>query len=219
MYIPNPYFKNIPQIGNLVLDYIFVEDGYPVLFTCVAEERIFLCLCRTLTPIQKWILSEIKLQDLEKLIKNEICIKDAFKAYIEGKACIVKWDKEVASEAYEVIPTAYLGDEELPTQDDFLDDEDAIVYLEQVKNRIQNSIEKSIQVETESKGYFITDVVPFVGVSVSKKDNFGLFYKTRQFEFNTAASATFSVNDEKVDKTRKNDETVQAASDNIAPAA
>ena len=219
MYIPNPYFKNIPQIGNLILDYIFVEDGYPVLFTCVADERIFLCVCRTLMPIQKWILSEIKLPDLERLIKNEISIKNAFKSYLEGKTCIVKWDKNVASEGYEVIPTSYLVDEQLPTQDVFLDDEDAIVYLEQVKNRIQNSIEKSVQVESDSKGYFVTDVVPFVDVSIAKKDNIGLLYRTRKFQFNAVASPNFSVNDEKVHKTRKNKETVQAASDNIAPAA
>ena len=70
MYIPNPYFKNVPQIGDMILDYVFVEDGYPILFTCISGDRLFLCLCRTLTPNQKWVISEINFSDLEKLIKK-----------------------------------------------------------------------------------------------------------------------------------------------------
>lgn len=219
MYIPNPYFKNIPQIGNLVLDYVFVEDGYPILFTCVAENKIFLCLCRTLTPEQKWILSEIKFLDLEKLIKNELSIKDAFKSYIHGKSCIVKWNKNFSSETYEVIPTAYLRDNELPSSDIFLEDDDAVIYLDQVRNRIQTSIENSIQVELEPNRYVITDLVSFVGVQFSKEDNYYETYKTRECQFNTIVSTQFSINDEIISLKPINNNISQAASDNIAPAA
>ena len=219
MYIPSPYFKNIPQIGDLILDYIFVEDGYPLLFTCVAKERIFLCLCRTLTPEQKWVLSEIQLQDLEKLIRNELCIKDVFKSYIGGKSCIVKWRKEFVSEQYEVIPTAYLPDEELPSKDIFLDDEDSEIYLEQVKNRIQSIKEKNIQAELESNGYIVMETIPYVGITVSKGDIFELTYRDRKCEINTVDSVNFSIEDCIVEKTKINNEMVQAVSANILPAA
>ena len=48
MYIPSPYFKGIPQMGNLEMDNIFLENGYPVLFTCRNKDKIYLCICRTL---------------------------------------------------------------------------------------------------------------------------------------------------------------------------
>ncbi len=223
MYIPNPYFKNIPQIGNLVLDYVFVEDGYPILFTCVTEERIFLCLCRTLAPEQKWILAEIKFRDLERLIKNELCIRDVFKSYTNGKSCIVKWSKDYLSETYEVIPTAYLNDDELPSEDVFLEDAnsdvDAVVYLEQVRNRIQNNLEKSVQVESEVDGYIVTEAVSFVGVGLSREDCFELTYKMRKCKINTIASVNFSINDEMVNEKTANNDIAQVASDHIAPAA
>ena len=43
MYIPSPYFKGIPQMGNLEMDNIFLENGYPVLFTCRNKDKIYLC--------------------------------------------------------------------------------------------------------------------------------------------------------------------------------
>lgn len=220
MYIPNPYFKNIPQIGNLVLDYIFLEDGYPILFTCVTDNRMFLCLCRTLTPTQKWILSEIRFQDLEKLIKNEFCIRDAFKSFNQGKTCIVNWNKDFISETYEVIPTAYLSNNELPSADVYLDEDDeAEVYLEQVRNRIQYNIEKSIQVELSSEESITTDTVSFVELLSSKENSYEVVYKPRTFKFNTLASVSFSVNNELVDNKITNNKIDQDASDNIAPAA
>ena len=42
MYIPTPYFRNVPKMGDLTLDNIFLDDGYPVLFTCTNEEKIYL---------------------------------------------------------------------------------------------------------------------------------------------------------------------------------
>ena len=88
MYIPRPYFENIPQIGDLTLDYIFIENGYPILFTCCKEEKLYLCLCRTIYEEQKWIISEISYDILTQLIRNELTLYDALKNNF-GKDCLL----------------------------------------------------------------------------------------------------------------------------------
>ena len=151
MYIPNPYFKNIPQIGDLVLDHIFVENGYPILFTCYSEEKIYLCLCRTIYEEQKWIIAEINENLLESIINNKISIFEAFKSTV-GKICIARWSKENPYEKYEVVHSSQLKDDDLPDKEIYLDDEGySTEYLELVKNRMQNMKEKSstlIPIET-----------------------------------------------------------------------
>lgn len=136
MYIPNPYFKNVPEIGNLVLDYIFVENDCPILFTCKSKDSLYLCLCRTNIGIQKWIISEISIYTLASVIHNRISIYGAFKKD-DNKACIVTWQKGYAKESYTILRANEIKDEDLPDEDVFLDDDgEALVYLqEKIKER------------------------------------------------------------------------------------
>ena len=138
MYIPEPYFKDIPRIGDLSLDYIFFEAGYPVLFTCVNDTDIYLCLCRTVVDEQKWIITEIDLETLEDLINNKVTIYNALKKQ-NSRACIAAWKKENPNyTSYRVINTELIDDAYLPDTDLLLDDEgESCEYLEQVKNRKQ----------------------------------------------------------------------------------
>ena len=147
MYIPEPYFKNIPIIGNLVMDHIFDENGYPILFTCKNEENLYLCLCRTIVDVQKWIISKIDLDILEKMLNDKISIYEAFKTYNPSKrhACIAKWKKENPSEEYTVLQANQIKDEDLPNKALFLnDDGDSLEYFEIVKNRFINIKNKKL---------------------------------------------------------------------------
>lgn len=136
MYIPVPYFKGIPIMGDLEMDNIFLEIEYPILFTCRNKEKIFLCICRTVIEEQKWVISEITIEVLQKLIENKISIYDAFKEGT-GYCCIAKWRKSTEREEYNVIERGRLSDNDLPKRTVFLDDDgESIEYLEKVKNRI-----------------------------------------------------------------------------------
>lgn len=136
MYIPNPYFKDVPNMGNLEMDYIFFENGYPVLFTCKNDERMFLCVCRTIIDEQKWVIAEIGLNTLVELMENKISIRDAFKKD-NINACIVHWTKNNPIEKYDVVVPEKISDGDLPEEDIFLDDyEESIEYLTEIKNRI-----------------------------------------------------------------------------------
>ena len=70
MYIPTPYFKSVPYFGDLTLDYIFVKDKSPLLFTCIANNNMYLCLCYDNRIEQKWAISPIDVEMLRKSLKK-----------------------------------------------------------------------------------------------------------------------------------------------------
>lgn len=138
MYIPVPYFKAIPRLGNLTLDYIFIKDKYPLLFTCVGENGLYLCLCFDDRIEQKWVIAPIDLDGLRRLINNEISIRSALKPNLDG--CLVTWSPDQKCENYSIVSCRSFADEDLPDEDVFLDDEDSIVYYNLVMNRIAQKV-------------------------------------------------------------------------------
>lgn len=154
MYIPKPYFPNIPQMGNLELDYIFMEDGYPILFTCRKGKSIYLCICRTLCPEQKWIISETNIEILRMMAEREISIKTAFKM-MAGKSAIATWSKANLKEAYSVFSTSDLSDSDLPRDSLLLNEdytEDALDYIDGLlaEAHMQAMLEIEKQIENDS---------------------------------------------------------------------
>ena len=146
MYIPVPYFRNIPQLGDLTLEHIFIENGYPILFTCVNNDQRYLCLCCDTYVEQKWIISSITLDVLKQLVYNEISIYAAFKEY-DGKACIATWKEGDKFESFTVLSCEQLEDEDLPDKSVLLDDEEAEQYYLQVKNKIEILKEHQLEIK------------------------------------------------------------------------
>lgn len=143
MYIPNPYFPNIPQLGNLILDYIFVEDGHPLLFVCKNNSKLYLCICRTTTPEQKWIMSEVNIGILLEMTKRKITIADAFRR-ANKISCIAKWSKANPNEQYNVFPTSELQDSDLPNSNLYLSEDDAEDAMDYVEGLILQETNKLI---------------------------------------------------------------------------
>lgn len=73
------YFKNVPQFGDLYLDYVFHEfEGEPILFTCTNKNnKIFICTCFEIREKQEWLVAECSLETLEEMIDNSIDVKTA----------------------------------------------------------------------------------------------------------------------------------------------
>lgn len=221
MYIPNPYFSNIPQMGDLILDYVFVEDGYPILFVCKADENYFLCICRTLRPEQKWVVSEILLDDLKKLIKGEIDIHDAFISNKRGRSCIVKWSASIIKEQYQVIPTLSLDLNEIPSKGIFLDEDETGNYLEQLENRESVKEENNVRMESENKQYVATDIKMFIDISFLKNICYGVDDSVKKYRINTVENVSFFINEETINDSDSISEKKikNVVKTNIAPAA
>lgn len=76
----NDRFAVLPEYGQLYIDKILFQAGYPVLFTCVDTTRdLFICVCcQNNTQGVKWLVSRTKPTEIVKLLKNEITIRDIF---------------------------------------------------------------------------------------------------------------------------------------------
>lgn len=137
MYIPNPYFSNVPSIGDLSLEYIFLENGYPVLFTCVSDNRLYLCVCCDVYKEQRWLITPISTSGLLDVINGVRSVRSAFANETEV-GCVAVWTKEDKQEKYSIIPCSDFANDDLPDDDLYLnelDDPDFIEYGEMVFNR------------------------------------------------------------------------------------
>lgn len=140
MKYPTPYFKNVPQIGNLYLDYIFIEVECPILFTCKDEnKKLYLCDCIDIVKEQEWIIVPTTKEKIVKLIKGEITLYNIFKI-ADGVGCKAYWNRE-EGQRYHLVKSSELEDNELP--DEFLEfEEDEInEYLDyMIFNLLENCI-------------------------------------------------------------------------------
>lgn len=140
MFIPNPYFKNVPKFGNLQMDHIFLENECPILFTCKNGPKLYLCVCRRISHVQKWVISEINISILEQMIYDKISIHDAFLKG-NGYSCIAKWAKNYKNTDYDIVKAYMLADSDLPSANIFLNDkDDSLNYLNEVRNRLSTNM-------------------------------------------------------------------------------
>lgn len=74
------YFQNVNSIGNLYLDYIFIEfESEPVIFTCRDDSNnLYLCLCSEIRNEQKWIVTKVNTKTLWELVYDKLDIASAF---------------------------------------------------------------------------------------------------------------------------------------------
>lgn len=160
MYIPNPYFKNMPKFGNLQLDYIFVENGYPILFTCKNGDLLYLCLCVDNYKVQKWVISPTNTEIITDLLKDNISVYSALKEN-DSYGCIATWKYGSTKESYEIIKCRCFDDNILPSKDFLLEDDgDSNDYLEILKNRrVAKIMDSSVIYQRNDNNIFITSDV------------------------------------------------------------
>lgn len=76
-----PYFKGIPQQGDLYLEKIYLDfEGEPVLFLCSdGSLGLYLCLLTEIRKRFRWIISKTSKGILDDLVNYRIPVYDAFK--------------------------------------------------------------------------------------------------------------------------------------------
>lgn len=99
------YFNELPQLGDLALEYVFYEMDEPILFVCIdANQDKFLCSCCFLS--ENWLIAKVSRNQLTSLIDNEITLAELFQQCPERY--FVEWDgerfsltdKDIPSDAY-----------------------------------------------------------------------------------------------------------------------
>ncbi len=123
MKIPNPYFENVPNYGNLVMEQIIVEYVYPLLSVLKDNSGSrYLCMCFDTRESQQWLISPISTSNLIKMLNNKITLKDCF---IKDTDTVIYAFRnyETRTDSFvqmtpDAVPTDYL-----PEADEYLDAE------------------------------------------------------------------------------------------------
>lgn len=80
MKISDPYFSNVPGIGDLNFDYCIVEYEVPILFICKDKQgKYYLCDCCEIRSKQEWLIVPVVIEDVLALFEKKITLKNFFK--------------------------------------------------------------------------------------------------------------------------------------------
>ena len=85
-------FNKVPMFKDLKLDIVLFESKYPVLFTCINENEVYLFSCCLVNAkVAKWIGTKTDYETLIKLLQNTITIREAFLSVSDEKI-IIEYD-------------------------------------------------------------------------------------------------------------------------------
>ena len=111
------YFKNIPEIGDLTLDYVFAESDCPIIFTLKDKKnKLYFCVCTLMTGRQVWVLRQVMPKEISRYINNEISSYDLFKKY-HGGIYVLSWNYGYKQEQCDIFSSVLVPDEVLPQKD------------------------------------------------------------------------------------------------------
>ncbi len=135
MRIPDPYFENILNYGDLRMEQILVEYDYPLLSVLVdrAKNR-YLSMCFDTRGSQQWLIAPISSEMLIKLLTNRIALDVPYR---ESQACVIYAVRnyETKAETFCEMRPLDIPDEDLPAKGEYLDAEEDEweTYIEQLR--------------------------------------------------------------------------------------
>ncbi len=154
----NLYFENIVNIGNLYIEYVFL-DFYkePIFFTCVDDQKqLYICLCSEIRGEQRWIITKSNINILQEVVDGKMDMATAFK--MNSTAFVVERTIEEKEDSF-VVSSQDIDPLDLPKEGTLLrcNQTKAMNYLtnkkfEMVSSAINNMFEM-LYVEKENRIY------------------------------------------------------------------
>ncbi len=122
----NVYFKNIPYVGDMTLEYVFYAYDEPILFVCTdIQGTRYLCSCCKLS--EEWAVAQVTEKALLEMLDDRIPLDEVFRS-CKGVTFVLRWDGERFHQQPGTIP-----EELLPEPGAFLDLSDAGEYREHIQ--------------------------------------------------------------------------------------
>lgn len=123
MIIPEPYFKDIPGIGNLSMEKILEEYDYPLLSVLkdLSGAR-YLCICYDTRGAQHWAVTKISVSNLIQLLSNQIELASAF-LECGQQTVFIRMDYKSREETYHFCDPKNVPLDCIPEKGEFLDAE------------------------------------------------------------------------------------------------
>lgn len=123
MTIPNPYFKNVPGIGDLKMEQIIVDYDYPLLSVLRDNSgNRYLCMCFDTHGAQQWLITPISNKVLISLLKNKATLSFPFEDLSTKKFKAVM-DYHTREETFQLLDACQIPKEDLPEEGEYLDAE------------------------------------------------------------------------------------------------
>ncbi len=135
MRIPDPYFENVLNYGDLRMEQILVEYDYPLLSVLVdrAKNR-YLSMCFDTRGSQQWLIAPISSEMLIKLLTNRIALDVPYR---KSQTCVIYAVRnyETKAETFCEMRPQDIPDENLPAKGEYLDAEENEweTYIEQLR--------------------------------------------------------------------------------------
>ena len=181
---PNPYFQNVPQIGDLIMDYVIVENECPIVFICKDKnDSLYFCNCVTMQNIQKWAVTKISKEILIGYFKNRMSNYEIFKNSLYN-IYIITWNFGYERENYKIVSNDNVSNDDLPPKDSYLCAEDGEFddYIELLNNRdlIIDSLKFEQLLATNPSSKIIKKTLDFTNVftNISSKDSDDIKYNS-----------------------------------------
>lgn len=124
MKIPNPYFKNVLNYGNLCMEQVIVEYDYPLLSILVDNKNNrYLSMCFDTRGSQQWLIAPISTENLIRLLTNRITLDAPYKKARSNIIYAVR-NYETKVETFSELQPLDIPDENLPVAGEYLDSEE-----------------------------------------------------------------------------------------------
>lgn len=120
----NKIFSQLNCFKNIRIDMILFEANYPILFTCLDDNKIYLIICCLVSGDKiEWIATETDIDILIKLLNDKITIRDAFLAKTDEKLVITYYGPEHGIK-YTKVKSHQIEQSLLPKGGEFMDVEE-----------------------------------------------------------------------------------------------
>lgn len=123
MAIPNPYFRNVPDWGDLRMEQVIVDYVYPLLSVLKDSSGTrYLCMCFDTRGAQQWLVTPVSNKILVDLLNNKITLSAPFEDSRTKKLRVIM-DYHTRAEDFQFLNVSQISKEELPEAEEYLDAE------------------------------------------------------------------------------------------------
>lgn len=174
MKYPDPYFKDVPEIGNLSIEYVIVEEAYPLLFIAIDNDiKRYLCVCCDIREAQRWIINKLPDKEIRNLFLNQLSLKDAF-LFGEWPKVLVSFDYKIRKDEYVVVNGNDIPQIDLPSEGENLDEElsDHISYILKLYDIPEENFELEEPEATINTATFTTELSVDIPIKTNLPTNY-----------------------------------------------
>lgn len=189
MNIPKPYFKNVPNYGDLDMEQIIVEYLYPLLSVLKDHQNNrYVCMCFDTRGSQQWLIAPISTDNLVKLLNDKITLDYPFKK-CKSKVIFAERNYETKLETFKLFSPESIPQEYLPEENEYLESEDDEweEYINEIKSNEKlikdNNILKesiSIHIKKDLVRFTISDSDLSHWINCDNYKERTLLYKTKK---------------------------------------